>query len=132
MRVYAQGFTVLCLVAGSIYWKEDREKRKYYEGLLSEKKAQEKKAAWIRELEIRDEEDRIEREERARQREARREMQRLAKQTNQGSESENKKWSNSSVLSDDDVRNLVGGGGILGPALRLWRWQQEEQRGDSE
>lgn len=58
-RVYAQGFTVLAMVIGSIYWKTDRQKRKEYEALLTERNAQAKRDAWIRELEVRDEEERL-------------------------------------------------------------------------
>ena len=56
-RILAQGFTLVAMVAGSVYWKDDRAKRKEFEGLVDEKKAKEKQAAWIRELEARDEED---------------------------------------------------------------------------
>lgn len=48
------------MVAGSMYWKTDRQKRKEFEGLLAEKKAQEKNAKWILELEARDAEDKAE------------------------------------------------------------------------
>ncbi|KAI9797706.1 MAG: Respiratory supercomplex factor 1, mitochondrial [Piccolia ochrophora] len=58
-RIYAQGFTLLAVVAGGLYYKQDRQKRKKYEGLVAEKKAEEKKSAWIRELEARDEEDKL-------------------------------------------------------------------------
>jgi len=57
-RIYAQGFTILAMVAGSAYWENDRKKRKEYDGLVDEKKKKEKQDAWIRELEIRDEEER--------------------------------------------------------------------------
>ncbi|QSZ30953.1 hypothetical protein DSL72_000512 [Monilinia vaccinii-corymbosi] len=56
-RIYAQGFTVLAMVAGSMYWESDRKKRKEFEGLLADQKAKEKKEAWVRELEARDEEE---------------------------------------------------------------------------
>ncbi|KAI9783578.1 MAG: Respiratory supercomplex factor 1, mitochondrial [Peltula sp. TS41687] len=57
-RIYAQGFTILAMVAGSYYYAEPRQRRKKFEGSLAEKKADEKKQAWIRELEARDVEDR--------------------------------------------------------------------------
>ena len=63
-RIYAQGFTVVALVAGSVYYKTDRTKRKEFEGTVKERKAQEKNQAWIRELEARDEEDKSMRERR--------------------------------------------------------------------
>jgi hypothetical protein len=45
------------MVAGSMYWEADRKKRKEFDGAVSERKAKEKNAAWIRELEARDEEE---------------------------------------------------------------------------
>jgi hypothetical protein len=41
-----------------MYWQTDRQKRKEFEGVVSERKAKEKNEAWIRELEARDEEER--------------------------------------------------------------------------
>lgn len=45
------------MLAGSMYWQEDRSKRKEFEGVMEEKKRMEKRDAWLRELEARDEED---------------------------------------------------------------------------
>jgi hypothetical protein len=45
------------MVAGSMYWQTDRQKRKEFDAVVAEKKAKEKNAAWIRELEARDQED---------------------------------------------------------------------------
>jgi len=56
-RIYAQAFTLLAMVAGSMYWQSDREKRKEFDGVIAEKKAKEKNEAWIKELEARDEEE---------------------------------------------------------------------------
>jgi len=56
-RIYAQGFTIVAMLAGSMYWQEDRNKRKEFEGVLAEKTRQEKRDKWIRELEVRDEEE---------------------------------------------------------------------------
>jgi hypothetical protein len=47
------------MVAGSMYWEADRKKRKEFDGAVSERKAKEKNAAWIRELEARDEEEKF-------------------------------------------------------------------------
>ncbi len=58
-RIYAQGFTLICMILGSVYYQKDRDKRKKFEGALAERKSQEKRDAWIRELEIRDEEDKL-------------------------------------------------------------------------
>jgi hypothetical protein len=44
------------MVAGSMYWQTDRQKRKEFEGAVAERKAREKNEAWIKELEARDEE----------------------------------------------------------------------------
>lgn len=70
-RIYAQGFTVLAMVAGSIYWSGDREKRKELQGIMSEAKRKEKHEKWLRELEARDEEDKMVRAQLARAREER-------------------------------------------------------------
>ena len=56
-RIYAQAFTLVCIVAGSVYYKEERAKRKEFEGMVAENKVMEKKEAWIRELEARDREE---------------------------------------------------------------------------
>ncbi len=56
-RIYAQGFTLAVIVAGSLYYKEDRKKRKTFDKKVAEKRAEEKRQAWIRELEARDRED---------------------------------------------------------------------------
>lgn len=56
-RIYAQGFTLLTIVAGSMYYSTDRKKRKEFEGVVADRKAKEKSEAWIRELEARDRED---------------------------------------------------------------------------
>ncbi|KAL6242309.1 Respiratory supercomplex factor 1, mitochondrial [Rhinocladiella similis] len=57
-RIYAQGFTLLALVAGSYFYKDERIKRKAFEAALDEKKTAEKREKWLRELEARDQEDR--------------------------------------------------------------------------
>ncbi|KAI9652373.1 MAG: Respiratory supercomplex factor 1, mitochondrial [Alyxoria varia] len=128
-RVYAQAFTLLCLCVGSVYWKGDREKRKYYQGLLSEKRAQEKRDAWIRELEVRDEEDSKERERRQERRRVRREMEGKEGVQVEGSEAQ-------SPMRDEDWMRLVGGGRILGSAMLLWNRRkmrdQEAVSGGSE
>jgi hypothetical protein len=57
-RIYAQGFTLLALVAGSFFYKDERLKRKVFEQALEDKKSAEKREKWLRELEARDQEDR--------------------------------------------------------------------------
>lgn len=56
-RVAAQGFTVLAMVAGSMYYSKDREKTKELRKLKEQRDAEEKRDAWIRELEARDNEE---------------------------------------------------------------------------
>jgi len=57
-RIYAQGFTLVALLAGTIFYKDDRLRRKKFETAVEEKKAVEKRDKWLRELEARDDEDR--------------------------------------------------------------------------
>jgi hypothetical protein len=61
-RVLAQGFTVLAIVAGGMYYAEDRDKRKELWKLKEQKEAEERRQRWIRELEARDEEEKAIRE----------------------------------------------------------------------
>ncbi|KIW98693.1 uncharacterized protein Z519_00354 [Cladophialophora bantiana CBS 173.52] len=56
-RIYAQGFTLLAVVAGSIFYKDERMRRKEFESKLEEKKNAEKREKWLAELEARDQED---------------------------------------------------------------------------
>jgi hypothetical protein len=56
-RVAAQGFTVIAMVAGSMYYNKDREKTKELRKLQEQKDNEEKRQKWIRELEARDEEE---------------------------------------------------------------------------
>lgn len=57
-RIYAQGFTLIAIVAGSLFYQDERMKRKKYQQAVEEKKAAEKRDKWIAELEARDKEDR--------------------------------------------------------------------------
>ena len=57
-RVYAQGFTLVAIVVGSVYYKDERFNRKKFEKVVEDKKAAEKRDKWIAELEARDREDR--------------------------------------------------------------------------
>lgn len=118
-RVYAQGFTLVCVCAGAIYWKEDREKRKMYQGLLGEKRAREKKEAWIRELEARDREEEVERRKRAARR-AGISMEEFgaieaARQAAEGG------TTNLSLVDDGvGLRRLLTGRGVLDRAMAVW------------
>ncbi|OKL64603.1 Respiratory supercomplex factor 1, mitochondrial [Talaromyces atroroseus] len=56
-RIYAQFFTLLAVVAGGMYYKNERKQRREFERMVEERKAQEKRDAWLRELEAREKED---------------------------------------------------------------------------
>ncbi|KAK3217321.1 hypothetical protein GRF29_1g2699633 [Pseudopithomyces chartarum] len=56
-RLYAQAFTIAVLVAGNMYWQEDRVKRKEHEKMKAEKERMDRRERWLRELEMRDEEE---------------------------------------------------------------------------
>ncbi|KAF4505614.1 hypothetical protein G6O67_007542 [Ophiocordyceps sinensis] len=56
-RVAAQGFTIIAMLAGSMYYSKDREKTKELQKLKEQRDAEEKRIKWIRELEVRDEEE---------------------------------------------------------------------------
>ncbi|EXJ75849.1 uncharacterized protein A1O5_00356 [Cladophialophora psammophila CBS 110553] len=56
-RIYAQGFTLVAVVAGSIFYKDERMRRKEFESKVEEKKNAEKREKWLAELEARDQED---------------------------------------------------------------------------
>ena len=123
-RVYAQAFTLLCLCVGSVYWKEDRDKRKYYQGLLGEKRAQEKRDAWIRELEARDEEEKLEREKKRKRREMRQQMERRRKLEEQDGSVEKQVEVQNSIVERTELRQLaVGRSVLLASAMSLWRWR---------
>jgi hypothetical protein len=57
-RIYAQGFTLVCIVAGGLFYKDERLKRALFEQKVEEKKTLEKRERWLAELEARDREDR--------------------------------------------------------------------------
>jgi len=108
-RIYAQGFTLLCLVAGSYYYAEDRDKRKVFEGVKAEQRAKEKNEKWIRELEARDREDREERESRIRRLEGR------IKSADEGN-GDTSFGSVRSALENDEVWRKVG---VLAAVMEL-------------
>lgn len=61
-RVAAQAFTVVAMVAGGMYYQEDRHKQRELWKLEQQQAAEEKRIKWIKELEARDEEDKALRE----------------------------------------------------------------------
>ena len=56
-RVAAQAFTVAAMVAGGLYYSEDRRKTKEARAAQKARDEEDKKARWLRELEARDAED---------------------------------------------------------------------------
>lgn len=56
-RVLAQGFTLVCIVSGGLYFGAERHKEREVWKLQQEEQAEEKRHKWIRELEARDEEE---------------------------------------------------------------------------
>lgn len=56
-RVLAQGFTIMAVVAGGMYYSQDRSRNAELRKLHEAQTAEEKRAKWIRELEVRDDEE---------------------------------------------------------------------------
>ncbi|KAG8624964.1 hypothetical protein KVT40_006715 [Elsinoe batatas] len=113
-RIYAQGFTIMAMLAGSVYWESDRSKRRQYDDLVDEKKRKEKHEAWIKELEIREEEEE--------------ELRKLRRQMIQGAAPAEKLASESqsknirSVLESSESRHRFGiAGAALGVLGGQWR-----------
>lgn len=115
-RIYAQAFTIVCMVGGSMYYAEERAQRKEVEGAVEERRAKEKQAAWIRELEVRDEEEK----ELAKRREAIREARERA--AGRGSGDGTSFGSTSSTVDEGDM--AARGTGVIQAVreLRL-RWR---------
>lgn len=57
-RVAAQGFTLLAIVGGGLYYGAERQKEREKWKAAAEDKADQQRLKWIRELEARDEEER--------------------------------------------------------------------------
>lgn len=107
-RVAAQGFTVIAMVAGSMYYSQDRQKTKELRKIKEERDAEVKRQSWIRELEVRDEEEKAIRaklQKRAQQKQEDRQQQGSAATTDEGT----------NVDEADKERK----GGILGK-MGLW------------
>ncbi|GAB0133235.1 Respiratory supercomplex factor 1, mitochondrial [Epichloe bromicola] len=108
-RVAAQGFTVVAMVAGSMYYSGDRQKTKELRRLKEETDAEEKRQSWIRELEARDEEDKLMRatmEERRRQ-----------------------KVDAAAAVAAGEEGLAQGAGGVLG---KMGLWSQGQEKADKE
>jgi hypothetical protein len=108
-RVLAQGFTVIAMVAGSMYYSKDREKTAELRKLKEQRDAEEKRQKWIRELEARDEEEQG----------LKRRLQRKAAEA--AAQAERKVQEE---LAGGEPVNTEGTGGILG---RMGLWKQGEQ-----
>lgn len=98
-RVAAQGFTVLAMVAGSMYYQQDRQKSKELRKLKEEQDSEVKRQKWIRELEARDEEEKA----------FKTKIQERAKEK---------------LLAEQSEAEKNGSGGILG---RMGLWSQAEK-----
>lgn len=121
-RIYAQGFTILAMVAGSAYWESDRSKRKQYGDLVEEKKKKDKHEAWIKELEIRDAEDEELRRMRERMMKGRGAEERGLSEAQARAVEQNVRPDSSSVVrSVLEASERRGESRILGAAMRLWR-----------
>ncbi|KAF4549677.1 Respiratory supercomplex factor 1 [Elsinoe fawcettii] len=113
-RIYAQGFTIMAMLAGSVYWESDRSKRRQYDDLMEEKKRKEKHEQWIKELEVREEEEE--------------EMRKLRRQMMKGAPpaeklaSENQSRNIRSVLESTEQRSRLGiASAALGALGGQWR-----------
>lgn len=96
-RVAAQGFTIVAMVAGSMYYSKDRAKTKELRKINDERDAELKRQKWIRELEVRDEEEKA-----------------LVARIKKRAEEKNK---------GEETAAAASGGGILG---RIGLWSQGE------
>jgi len=110
-RVLAQGFTVVAMVAGSMYYSKDREKTKELRKLKEQRDAEEKRQKWIRELEARDNEDKA---------------MRARLQQKAAAAAEEAKSKAEAVEAEAAG---TGGGGILG---RMGLWSQGEKKAEEE
>jgi hypothetical protein len=120
-RIYAQGFTLLCICVGAGYWGKDRDKRKEYEQLEKDKLNAVKRDRWLAELEARDAEDKAAKERVVKLKEKRkvREDQIRAKIREEESSTDpesSKPPDSGSEVSAEDKRE-----GLLDQASKLWK-----------
>lgn len=121
-RIYAQGFTLIAVYVGSLYWDNDRKRRKEYTNLVKEKKDKERNEKWIRELEIREEEEEELRrvKEKVRQEQARH-RERLMAKGEEAKEGVKQKAKEVKDTVSDKVRSSMEDGDTAGPILRSVR-----------
>lgn len=123
-RIYAQGFTLIAMVAGSAYWKKDRAVRNEYNELVEEKQKREKHEAWIRELEIRDAEDEELRQMKKRMMQGRGAEERgLSEARARAVESQIKPDGSTNIRSALEAGESRQDTGILSAAMKLWHSQ---------
>ncbi|RSM00332.1 Respiratory supercomplex factor 1, mitochondrial [Fusarium oligoseptatum] len=120
-RVAAQGFTVIAMLAGSMYYQKDREKSKELRQLKEQRDAEEKRLKWIRELEVRDEEEKLMK--------ARLEERRYLAQARRAEEAEAAAAATATTTEEKPEATSGGTGGILG---RIGLWPQGEKNGGRE
>ncbi|KAF4463647.1 altered inheritance-mitochondria 31 mitochondrial [Fusarium albosuccineum] len=115
-RVAAQGFTVIAMVAGSMYYQKDREKSKELRQLQEQRDAEEKRIKWIRELEARDEEEKA--------------MRARLEQRRQQVVAQRAEEAQATAAPTENPEATSGGtGGILG---RMGLWPRSEKKGAEE
>lgn len=120
-RVYAQGFTLLAIVAGSIFYEDERLKRRSFEKATEAKRAAEKRDKWLAELEARDQEDRAWRENIERESgEAAERAERAARMASVAKKAVEDKFASKSVR-EEVVRQGFGPGTWLQRTADAWR-----------
>ncbi|UPK99479.1 hypothetical protein LCI18_010414 [Fusarium solani-melongenae] len=116
-RVAAQGFTVIAMLAGSMYYQKDREKSKELRQLQEQRDAEEKRLKWIRELEARDDEEKAMK--------ARLEQRRQLVQAQRAEEAEAAAAAAATTTEEKPEATSGGTGGILG---QIGLWPQGEKK----
>ncbi|KAH6900667.1 altered inheritance of mitochondria protein 31, mitochondrial [Thelonectria olida] len=116
-RVAAQGFTVIAMVAGSMYYNKDREKTKELRKLKEQRDAEEKRLKWIRELEVRDEEEKA----------LKAHLERKRQQAATGATTTD--TPSTSQTEGTEAGATAGTGGVLG---RMGLWPKEEKTAGAE
>lgn len=114
-RVGAQAFTVIAMVAGSMYYSKDREKSAELRKLQEARDAEEKRQKWIRELEARDDEDKA----------FRAAVQQRVKDAGAGGQLQQQ----AGAAEDGGEVKTEGTGGILG---KMGLWPQGEKKAAEE
>lgn len=117
-RVLAQGFTVVAMVAGSMYYSKDREKTAELRKLKEQRDAEEKRQKWIRELEVRDDEEKA----------MKSRLQEKAARAS-AEASERRAELEADAAAAGSAEGTIGTGGILG---KMGLWSQAETKAAEE